>query len=67
MLQVGERSGEAAIGVVRALAARAGLDEASRTAAVLWQKVSIALQTGVGRTVASSLVSPSALAAAGAT
>ena len=67
VLEVGGRPGEAAIGVVRALAARAGLDEASRTAAVLWQKVSIALQTGVGRTVASSLVSPSALAAAGAT
>ena len=67
VLEVGGRPGQAAIGVVRALAARVGQEDASRAAALLWQQVSIALQTGVGRTIASSLVAPSAVAAAGAT
>ena len=65
VLEIGGRPGEAAVGVVRALAARTGGD-ASREAAILWQKVSIAMQTGVGRTIASSLVAPAAISAAGA-
>ena len=66
VLEIGGRPGQAAIGVVRALAARAGQADASRVAAALWQQISIALQTGVGRTIASSLVAPCSVAAAGA-
>ena len=66
VLEVGGRPGQAAIGVARVLAARAGQADASRVAAVRWQQISIALQTGVGRTIASSLVAPSSVAAAGA-
>ena len=65
VLEIGGRPGEAAVGVVRALAARA-VGDASREAATLWQKISIALQTGVGRTIACGLVSPGAVSAAGA-
>ena len=64
VLEIGGRPGEAAVGVVRALAARTGGD-ASREAAILWQKASIAMQTGVGRTFR-SLVAPAAISAAGA-
>ena len=65
VFEVGGRPGLAAIGVVRALAARAGND-ASQEAAILWQKLSIALQTGVGRTVVTGLVAPPAVSVAGA-
>ena len=65
VLEIGGRPGEAAVGVVRALAARA-VGDASREAATLWQKISIALQIGVGRTIACGLVAPGAVSAAGA-
>ena len=66
VLEVGGRPGLAAIGVVRALAARAG-EDASQEAAFLWQQLSIALQTGVSKTIATSLVAPGAVSVVGAT
>ena len=52
------------MGVVRALAARAG-NNASEEAALLWQRVSVALQTGVANTLVSSVVDHALVAAAG--
>ena len=67
VFEIAGRAGTGAQSVVRAMAAMAGGDEkAPELAAVLWQRLSIALQTAGAWQIATSYVSYSCLAATGA-
>ena len=66
VFEIGGRAGTGAQGVVRAMAGMAGgSDGAPELAAQLWQRLSIALQTGGAWQIATAYVSQSSLAAAG--
>ena len=64
VLEVGDRPGPLAAGVVRTLAAASGPELRSQAAALLWQRVSVAMQTGLACQVATAALPREAVAAA---